>query len=184
MENVVLGLLILLPMTLYDLNQAFKQGISLFYSASMGSLQVAVRNLLGKGWIVCAERVERGRNKKVYSITEDGRAAFYQWMLAETPANKLEVTALSKVYFLGLVPEAAQRRQILVEILARIDAVYGQLSGLQDEIGRLDPPEAYRDILKFQLKTLDYGLQAHVFARAWFEALLGEVESEETHAGR
>ncbi len=46
MENVVLGLLIIQSLTLYDLNRAFKQGISLFYSASFGSLQIAVKNCL------------------------------------------------------------------------------------------------------------------------------------------
>ena len=41
MENVILGLLIIQSLTLYELNRAFKQGISMFYSASYGSLQVA-----------------------------------------------------------------------------------------------------------------------------------------------
>src|SRR5512139_1502134 len=103
MEHVVLGLLMIQSLTIYGLNRAFKQGISLFYSASYGSLQTAVKNLLGKGWIVFEERVDHGRNKKVYSITEQGRRAFYEWMLEEIPANKLEVTALSKVFFLGLM---------------------------------------------------------------------------------
>jgi len=50
MENVILGLLMIQSLTLYELNQSFKQGISMFYSASFGSLQAAVKSLLSKGW--------------------------------------------------------------------------------------------------------------------------------------
>ena len=177
MENVVLGLLIIQSLTLYELNRAFTQGISMFYSASYGSLQIAVKNLLNKGMIVYQERVDKGRNKKVYSITEHGKEAFYQWMLSEIPAKKLEVTALSKVYFLGLIQEVEQKKQILVEILTKIQWVQDQLNKMNDETGRFEIPPSYQGILKYQLKTLDYGLKAHDFAREWFLALLEDLES-------
>ncbi len=177
MKNVILGLLMIQSLTLYELNQSFKQGISMFYSASFGSLQAAVKSLLSKGWVVFEERVEHGRNKKVYSINEAGRAAFYQWMLAEIPSNKLEVTALSKVYFLGLIPTVAQQKQILAEILEKIQQVHGELNQMNAELNRLEIPDEYRGILKFQLKTLDYGIQSHVFAREWFISLLKNLDS-------
>ena len=176
MENVVLGLLIIHSLTLYELNRAFKQGISMFYSASYGSLQFAVKNLLNNRMIVFEEKVEKGRNKKVYSITEHGKDAFFRWMLDEIPANKLEVTALSKVYFLGLIQEIEQKKQILLEILSKIQKVQDELGKMNQEISRFEIPDSYRDILKYQLKTLDYGLQAHSFAREWFLALLKDSD--------
>ena len=176
MENVVLGLLIIQSLTLYELNRAFKQGISMFYSASYGSLQIAIKNLLSKGMIVFEEKVEKGRNKKIYSITEDGRDAFFRWMFAEIPANKLEVTALSKVYFFGLLQDFEQRRQIVLEILRKIELVQGELKDINEEISRYDIPESYQEILKYQLKTLDYGQKAHLFAKEWFLALLDDLE--------
>lgn len=177
MEHVVLGLLMIQSLTIYGLNRAFKQGISLFYSASYGSLQAAVKSLLGKGWIVFEEQVEQGRNKKVYSITEQGRQAFHEWMLADIPANKLEVTALSKVYFLGLVESVEQKKKIVGEILNKVDLVQKELSEMQEEISRYEIPDPYKEIFKYQMKTLDYGLGAHAFAREWFLALLNDMES-------
>jgi hypothetical protein len=38
-------------------------------------------------------------------------------------------------------------------------------------------PAAYRNILKYQLKTLDYGLQAHGFGRKWFLELLNDLDT-------
>ena len=176
MENVVLGLLIIQSLTLYELNRAFKQGISMFYSASFGSLQIATKNLLSKGMIVFEEKVEKGRNKKIYSITENGRDAFFRWMFAEVPPNKLEVTALSKVFFLGLIPGIDQRKQIVLEILNKIELVQSELNEMNEEISRYDIPESYQGILKYQLKTLDYGIKAHIFAREWFQALLDDLD--------
>ena len=177
MEHVVLGLLVIQSLTLYELNRAFKQGISMFYSASYGSLQIAVKNLLSKGMIVFEEKVDRGRNKKVYSITEAGREAFFQWMFAEIPANKLEVTALSKVYFLGLIESTEQRKEIVLEILNKIELIQGELNAMNEEISQYDIPASYSGILKYQLHTLDYGIKSHIFAREWFEALLDDLES-------
>lgn len=177
MENVVLGLLIMQCLTLYDLNRAFKQGISMFYSASYGSLQIAVKNLLQKGLITVTEQVEKGRNKKIYAITRLGKEAFFAWMLAEIPVNRLEVSALSKIYFLGLIQDVEQKKQIVGEILSKIDQVQAELATMNEEISRMNIPDSYREILKYQLKTLEYGIQSHVFAREWFLALAKDLES-------
>lgn len=175
MEHVVLGLLIFQGMTLYEINQAFKQGISMFYSASYGSLQVAVKNLLGKGLIIFEEKVDKGRNKKVYTITEQGREAFFQWMRDEIPVSKLEVTGLSKVFFLGYIEDVEQKKQILREILKKIEMVEAELNSINEQIQQMQIAEPLREIAKYRWKTLDYGQKAHAFAREWFTALLEEL---------
>lgn len=171
MENVVLGLLILQSLTIYELNRAFKQGISMFYSASYGSLQIAVKKLLQKKLVVFDEKVERGRNKKVYTITREGRQAFFAWMLSEIPTSKLETTALAKVYFLGLVEDRSQQKQIVEGIIKKIEQIQDELDGLNDSLTQMDVPSLYEDVFKYQVKTLDYGRQAHIFARDWFLSL-------------
>lgn len=176
MEHVILGLLLIQDLTIYGLNQAFKQGISMFYSASYGSLQTSVKNLLAKGMIVYRQQVDNGRTKKVYTITDQGRADFFKWMMAEVPENKLEVTALSKVFFLGLIEDVESKREIVREILRKIESVQNQLSGMDQQLRQYEIPGAYREIFKYQMKTLDYGAQSHTFGRQWFQALLDELE--------
>jgi PadR family transcriptional regulator, regulatory protein AphA len=176
MENVVLGLLILRNQTLYELNKAFEQGISLFYSASYGSLQTAIKNLVKKGFIDFEEQVDNGRNKKVYFITSEGKEAFFEWMDADIPTKKLEVTALSKVYFLGLVNSTEQRKQIIEEIIKKIEMVEKELKGLNNEIKEYEIPDELKNISFYQVKTLHYGIQAHTFAKEWFETLLRELD--------
>ena len=167
MGNVILGLLLIAPATLYTLNKQFEQGISLFYSASLGSIRTALTVLLGKGHVTITESVENGRNKKTYALTDAGQAAFIEWMLAPITTANLETTALSKLYLLGLMPEDA-RAGILANITARIAADEAQLTELAAMLDTMELPEQYREIFHYQRLTLEYGLMTHRAAHDFF----------------
>ncbi|TLS53202.1 PadR family transcriptional regulator [Paenibacillus antri] len=179
MEYVVLGLLILKSQTLYELNKAFQQGIALFYSASYGSLQTTLKKSLNQGHIGFHEQVDNGRNKKVYFITEAGTKAFMEWMEAELPTSRLESAALTKVFFLGLIDGAEKRRFIIQEIIDKIKSVQTDLQRMDKRLQQIQAPDAHSDTFAYQRKTLDYGIEAHRFARRWFEDLLAELRQLE-----
>ena len=80
MEYLILGLLILTPMTGYELQQFIKQNLALICSHSAGSVQAALGKLVREGYVTAAETSEGRRRKKTYSITESGRAAFSRWV--------------------------------------------------------------------------------------------------------
>lgn len=170
MGNVILGLLLIAPATLYTLNKQFEQGISLFYSASLGSIRTALTVLLGKGLVTVTESVENGRNKKTYALTDAGQAAFIEWMLAPITTANLETTALSKLYLLGLMPEDA-RAGILANITARIAADEAQLAELAGTLDTMELPEQYREIFHYHRLTLEYGLMSHRAGREFFAKL-------------
>lgn len=174
-EYAVLGLLLIKAMTIYELNRAFKQGMSLFYSASYGSLQTAVKKLLEKGYAAYTESVENGRHKKIFSITEEGVKAFYDWMQEDIPMSKLEVTALSKLHFLGLVSDLNERKKVVDRIMTAIEAMISELEGYEKEIKAYQIPESYQTIFFYQAKTLDYGIMAHKAALEWFKMLLPKM---------
>lgn len=175
MEYVVLGLLLLRSQTIYELNQAFQQGISLFYSASYGSLQNALKKLLAKGWVTYHEEVEQGRLKKVYAVSGDGKAAFLAWMASEADESKLEVAALSKLFFLGLIEEQVQKEQIMGGLIAKMDKAQQQLESLEVALSEAPVPPQHAAVMRYQLKTLAYGIQAHQFASTFFRGLLKEL---------
>lgn len=174
MGNVILGLLMLGPQTLYSLNKHFEQGISLFYRASYGSLQSALKSLLAKEYVTFVEGIEGGRNKKTYSITEAGRDAFDAWMRAPLAGRDLEVAALSKLFFLGLVDEDATRVDVLDDVVAAIRRELETIEGFSAEVDALDVPGEYRRVFRYRRATLDYGLMAHRAGLEWFAALAEE----------
>ena len=178
MEFIVLGLLMFQDMTIYQLHGSFKKGLELIYSASYGTLQYSVKKLLKGGFIRFREEVDNGRAKKIYSITRSGKERFLEWMYGETPMNRLEETALSKLYFLGLITEGGRKRAVIREITAQIEKARETLQEIENEVSALDlPPEQFA-IARFQIKTLEYGIMSHSSAAGWFRDLLEELESE------
>lgn len=174
----MLGLLILKDMTIYELNAAFKKGLSLIYAASYGNLQHAVKKLHKEGMIDYNELVENGRNKKIYRINKNGINNFFEWMESEIPVNKLETIMLSKVYFLGLIKDPAVKVGIVMEMIAKTEEVETGLRQMNEELNSLSLPDEIMEIANFQFKTLDYGIMAHAAGKQWLYKLLDVVKEE------
>jgi len=88
MEYLILGLLILSPMTGYELQQFIKKNLALICSHSAGSVQTALSKLVKEGKATASEAAEGKRRKKTYSITVAGRAAFSHWVAQPMQAEK------------------------------------------------------------------------------------------------
>ena len=178
MDYIVLGLLLLRGMTIYELNTAFKQGLSLIYSSSYGALQNAVKKLQMDAKATFVTRVENGRNKKIYSITDKGRDAFFAWMTSEIPMNKLETVSLARVFFLGQMPDKESKLAVMRNIIEAIEQATDELSAMKEELSVLElPPDQMRHFM-FQFKTLDYGVMSHRSGLKWMKALYRDIEMD------
>ncbi len=170
MGNVILGLLLLGPSTLYSLKKQFENGVSLFYSASLGSLGTALSSLLAKGLVEVADSVENGRSKKTYSVTARGRAAFIEWMVEPITQRDLETVALSKLYFFGsLSPDDRSLAHERIE--ERLAADEAELTQLSQQLDGMEVAEEHRAILFYRRQVLEYGLRSHAMARSFFAQL-------------
>ena len=177
MEFVILGLLIIKAQTLYELNKQFAQSVSLFYSASFGSLQAAIKRLLVNEYVDFEEALENGRNKKTYHVTEKGEKAFYEWMSAEINDNKLEVASISRVFLLGLIKSKSEKIKILNEIIEKNQAVLSQLMEFKNHVSKMKISEEFRETSYYKIKTLDYGIKSYKFTIDWVTELLNETEA-------
>jgi len=173
MDKIILGLLMLTNMTIYELNANFSKGLSMIYAASYGNLQYAVKKLLKNEMIYFEEKVENGRNKKIYHINESGVACFYKWMNEDVTTNNLETTILSKVYFLGLIEKKDHKDIIIDRMIFAVDAYIDELNNSSKGVDLTAIPEAYRDIASYQLSTLDYGMGVSQFSKTWLMGLKG-----------
>lgn len=171
MANVILGLLLLQPQTIYDLNKQFESSVSLFYSASLGALRSALLGLLARGHVEFDELVERGRAKKVYRITAEGRAAFDDWMRAPVAGSNLETAALSKLFFLGSIDDVAERRAILTDIADRAAEQFAALEQTEAMVTSIPYSPEYAQVAHYRIRTLAYGLGSTQFAAEFFAGL-------------
>jgi len=175
MEHIVLGLLILKSMTIYELNQAFGQGLSMIYAASYGNLQYAVKKLLANDMITFEEKVENGRNKKIYEIKESGKEAFFKWMMEDINPKHIETLMLAKIYFLGLIGSVDDRKRIIDNILKAGDEYSKDLFEVKAYTDSLELSPEHMDIAKFQFKTLDYGIYNYEYTIKWLKELREQI---------
>ncbi len=180
MEYVILGLLSLKPMTIYEINSSFKQGISLFYSASYGSIQSALKKITRNLWAEVSDTIENGRKKKFYSVSAAGRSAFFEWMESAPEMKKLEVSVLSRLFFLGLIETPTKRKTILDTIITAINNAYEELGQYHDRVsGMIESiDEESKTIAAYQVNTLEYGIISHRAALDFFKKL-AENESRQ-----
>ena len=112
MDNIILGLLLLCDRTIYQLRERVEKGLNLMYSSSMGSIQAAIKKLLSSGFITFEEIVDNGKYKKIYSITESGRAHFYEWVNSPIEFQGGKNPELAKVYFMGFAQKENRIKSI------------------------------------------------------------------------
>lgn len=99
MEYLILGLLILSPMTGYELQQFIKKNLALICSHSAGSVQTALSKLEKEGKVTASETAEGKRRKKRFSITETGRTSFSRWVAQPMQADRVKNMELSRLFF-------------------------------------------------------------------------------------
>lgn len=175
MELIILGLLMAGERTLYELNKALRTNISLFYSASLGSISSALAKLQEKQWVAMREMVERGRNKKLFCITPAGEAAFRDWLASPIPAEKVREPALARLFFLGhLAPD--EQIAVVERHLSSLESLAATLARLAEQGATLPTPAEQRDLAAFQWLTLRYGTEYYAFSIDWYRRLLQELK--------
>lgn len=167
MRNVILGLLLMHgPQSLYDLIRRFGEGVSLFYSASPGSIQSAMKSLVDAGLVdVTTSRTGR-RQRHVHRITDAGTQAWHEWMHSPIVGRDAETVMLARVFFLGLVP-AEQRSRVTEIMLRRVDDDLAALTSVASQIDATEVPVPAADAHRYARATLEYGIRAHELVRTW-----------------
>ena len=118
MDYVILGILLLGNRTIYQLRERIDKGLNLMYSSSMGSIQAAIKKLLDGGYIQYEETVEKGKYKKIYSLTDSGKQRFFEWVNSPIGAYHTKSPELAKMYFMGFSDE--QNRKKIWKVICHI----------------------------------------------------------------
>ena len=112
MDKIILGILMLHRMTAYELRNFIKNNFKSMYSDSLGSIQAALKKLFELEMVTFVELVEKGVNKKRYSITETGREALIEWIKIPINTSKTKNYDLGKLFFMGYVSKKDQKTLI------------------------------------------------------------------------
>lgn len=172
-DMIILGLLQFRSMSAYDIKKAIERSTSNFYNASMGSIHPALKKLHANKAVTIEEIVQNGRLKKIYDLSDIGRIAFANWMAEGVILPRFKDLTLVKVFFLGFTSRDDQIRHLKAHI-EELATEVAQLTVLQASLIDIEVPKGAEEHFKFQMATLDFGLQYYKFAGQWYDEFLHE----------
>ena len=202
MDKIILGILMLRRMTAYEIRNVIKNNFKSMCSDSLGSIQSALKKLFELKMVTYEELVEKGVNKKRYAITDVGQEALIEWIKIPVDTSKTKNLDFGKLLFMGYVSKS-DRKKLIDKIILSLESEYAELKKLkesivaeeeiasienylftdieyEERIRRLnngnDISENIKEISKFTLATLDYGIDMTAFNIEWFKKLKKKVK--------
>ena len=106
-KTLCLGVLSFGDMAGYDIKKYLEEHFGHFFLAGFGSIYPALAELAREGFVAFEDREQAKRPaRKVYSLTELGRANLLESLMAEEPRHKVRSEFLVLMYFAHLMPPA------------------------------------------------------------------------------
>ena len=201
MDKIILGILMLRRMTAYELRNTIRDNFKSMCSDSLGSIQVALKKLLSLKMVTFEELVEKGINKKRYAITDIGEKVLMEWIKIPIDISKTKNIDIGKLLFMGYIPKNEQKN-LINKIILSLEEEYSELKNLKESINfenerlaienylltdteyqeriknlnkKNDVSKNIKEISKFTLATLDYGIDVVDFNIKWFKKLKTKI---------
>jgi len=179
----ILGLLSIRPMSGYDLKQMIEASTRNFWNESYGQIYPVLKELTGSRLTVKEDKPkEGGRERHVYSLTEEGRAELQRWLQAPVERQQVRNELLLKLFFGAQVPLEVSIEHVESFRSRQLRALQRYEEAEQAMNLREKPDDPNR---RHWLVTLSYGRHQALAAIAWCDETLAELRGQESpDAGR
>ncbi len=182
LKHALLGFLNYGPHTGYELKKVFDISVAHFWNAELSQIYPSLKVLESEGLVEMNVEVQSDRpNRKVYSITDDGRRELIEWLSTPAESDQVREPLLVKLFFGSSLP----KRDLLAVLYKRADdlrqtVAKGQngcevVTGLARVIG------LEREGLFWEL-TMDAELKHSEAALEWTEQAIRRIESTDDSA--
>ena len=113
LKHALLGFLNYGPMTGYELKKFFDTSIAHFWNAELSQIYPTLKQLESESLVEMEVQVQADRpNRKVYSITDDGRRELVDWLATPADPDQVREPLMIKVFF-----GASLSKQELIQVL-------------------------------------------------------------------
>lgn len=175
LPHAILGFLQNEPMTGYDLKTVcFDVSVAHFWPADQSQIYRTLDTLAEKGWVESELEVQTDRpNRKIYSITDAGRAELTRWLQTEQDLPIRREPFLVQLFFMDQLPDesiiASMESQLAAHeaLLARYRAIH-----IPDDI----PDPALARAVELQRMTLDMGIRMEQMYIDWLRDCIAKVK--------
>lgn len=171
-QSVLLGFLMKKSMTGYDLRKAFSISFSFFSGLSYGSIYPALKKMERQGLISMRLEIQEGTpNRKVYTITDEGRKFFLESLRAPFTSEQPKNSFLMRLFFFAHL-SAQERKAIALKHLDSIERMKVQLEAARPEI------EARAD--RFQHLCFEFGVRCFNDMAVSLSHIVNQLEKDGT----
>lgn len=99
LDCVILGLLCHEELTGYEIKKRIDTSLKYFWGASYGSIYPTLTYLANRGLVTKKDGANNGRNKLIYTITDEGKSYLVQWLKYPVEKDELRYETLLKLFF-------------------------------------------------------------------------------------
>ncbi|MEO1291041.1 MAG: PadR family transcriptional regulator [Chloroflexota bacterium] len=178
LQHILLGLLNDRPGSGYDLNKRLQSEGQHFWMTDQSQIYRALYKMQAEEWVRYETVIQQDSpNKKVYYITETGRAELKAWLHEDTVENPPAYLWLAKLY-LGRDLDVDKMQHI---ILQRLEQVRQYKQWAQSSRHELANGTNGHRIYAVRLMTFDYNLQILDAEIEWLEEQLNSIRQLETY---
>ena len=177
LKHGILGLLNYGSMTGYEINKTFKDSLSYFWNAQTSQIYRELQTIKTNGWATDEIVAQSGKpDKKVFTITESGKAELNRWLIEDGDEFVTRVPILMKTFFRG--------ERSIDENIEYFSRLADMTADFQTQL-KAEPPEkvdAYSAHLKDPVKalywkmTVEYGVMYAQMYHQWVEKCKKELE--------
>ncbi len=176
LKHALLGYLNYGPMTGYEIKKLFDTSVAHFWNAELSQIYPSLKQMESEDLVEMKVDVQADRpNRKVYSITDDGRRELLDWLARPAGADQLREPLMIKVFFAA----ALQKDQLVRVLRHRIDelrqanVLYGRGCGVIESLA--NSIGLGRETFFWRL-TLESGMAHNSASIAWAEETIEQIE--------
>jgi len=169
-------------MTGYELKKFFDTSVAHFWNAELSQIYPTLKQLESEGLVEMKVKVQADRpNRKVYSITDDGRRELLDWLATPAEPDQFREPLLIKVFFGATLPKPDLIRVLrhrAEEMRKGIESYEHGCSVIQKFAAAVG---LQREAPFWQL-TIDCGVRHCQMAIEWAEEAIGKIEQMDDSA--
>lgn len=177
LEYAILGFLNYHPCTGYDLKKIFDNSVRHFWPADQSQIYRTLARLTEQDYVEMEKVPQEDRpDRKVYHITDAGRAELLRWLASPPHLDEPRSAALIQVFFAGQLSnqEVLAKFEDLAAALRMVLGQYDQVPAAIDpylqEIN--SPRERF-----FWMLTLENGIRSMRTSLEWAESVIERIKN-------
>ena len=177
LDHILLGLL-REPATGYDLKHVFGETVQHFWSARLSQIyptlkRLEQRQMLDSRW----EPSPKGPDRKVYTLTDAGRAELLRWLRDDPAVGTERFAYLAQLYFMDTIGDIHETRAFMTQLRDHFSRWLAQLRAIErDIVVTYGDPEGYGDAGFHQFAALRMGIHSIGAKVTWCDETLAAID--------